>query len=836
MLGLLRQTLALRLQEPSWPEIPVPDLEPVIEQASVTGSVLEPEAFTAIARMLGLTKRVQGLFRADARREAYPGLAALADRLTGDAEFARRIGRTFDPAGEVRDEASSELRSIRGRLRRRQQDVSQRLGGMSRSFRESGEDSFVTLRGGRYVLSVAAADQRRVRGIVHDRSATGKTVYVEPLDVIELNNSLAELEADERMEVHRILRELTSWVREHSADLSESQSALAALDELNARARLTEELGASMPHLDETGRRLRLVQARHPLLHMAAGREVVPLQLDLDDGRHALVVSGPNMGGKTVVLKTVGLLVLMAMAGLFVPAAEGTVVPWIDGVYVDIGDEQSLDFDLSTYAGHLRNMKAILGEAGECSLVLIDELGAGTDPDEGAALGVALLEEIGRRGTLCVTTTHLGAFKTFAADAPGFANAAMEHDPETLSPTYTLYVGLPGRSHAFELARREGWSSTVLDRARALMNQERVQTETLLAQIQAERTALGAERDQTARDRERLAASRERFEQLTAQLHEKMDRLKLEKALAEDRVFGELRRLMRDTKERIASLEAREKRLAAREARQSERMTGARPPRGGHHRGDGGDASAASSSAASSSAGSSSAGSSSAGSLSAGSQAAAPSAAEVRRWLHAREREVASLRRRREPAPLRVDQAGAAEAGRSLLAEEIVPGARAFARSLGVDVVIGETGGERDRVWVDHRGVRVRVPRADLETPREPGREGPREAFAGVRVPEESAEAMSEALRGELDLRGLDQQACEERLEQFLDRAVMAGVTRVRIIHGKGTGALRKRVLKVLDRLSAVVSHREGEPGEGGWGVTIAFLEKGAASSDSASR
>ena len=826
MLDLLRQTLALRLQEPSWPEIPVPDLDPVIEQAAVTGSVLEPEAFTAIARMLGLTKRVQGVFRADARREAYPGLAALADRLTGDAEFARRIGRTFDPAGEVRDEASSELRSIRGRLRRRQQDVSQRLGGMSRSFRESGEDSFVTLRAGRYVLSVAAADQRRVRGIVHDRSATGKTVYVEPLDVIDLNNSLAELEADERMEVHRILRELTTWVREHGPALSESQSALAALDELNARARLTEELGASMPHLDETGRRLRLVQARHPLLHMASGREVVPLQLDLDDGRHALVVSGPNMGGKTVVLKTVGLLVLMAMAGLFVPAAEGTVVPWIDGVYVDIGDEQSLDFDLSTYAGHLRNMKAILGEAGERSLVLIDELGAGTDPDEGAALGVALLEEIGRRGTLCVTTTHLGAFKTFAADAAGFANAAMEHDPETLSPTYTLYVGLPGRSHAFELARREGWAPTVLDRARALMDEERVQTETLLAQIQAERTAVGAEREQTARDRERLAASRERFEQLTAQLHEKMDRLKLEKALAEDRVFGELRRLMRDTKERIASLEAREKRLAAREARQSERMTGARPPRGGHHRGDGGDASAASSSA----------GSPSAGSPSAGSQAAAPSAAEVRRWVHAREREVASLRKRREPAPLRVDQAGTAEAGRPLLAEEIVPGARAFARSLGVDVVIGETGGERDRVWVDHRGVRVRVPREDLETPREPGMEGPHEAFAGVRVPEESAEAMSEALRGELDLRGLDQQACEERLEQFLDRAVMAGVTRVRIIHGKGTGALRKRVLEVLDRLSAVVSHREGEPGEGGWGVTIAFLEKGAASSDSASR
>jgi len=808
-LALLHQQLTLRLQEPSWPEIPVPDLDPLVARAQVAGSVLDPESLQDVARTLQLGKRVRGVFGPDSRREAYPGLAELASRLILDTHFADRIERTFEASGELRDDASPELRSIRMRLRRRQQQVSQRLSGMSRSFRESGEDSFVTLRSGRYVLSVAAADQRRLAGgIVHDRSATGKTVYVEPLEIVELNNSLAEMEADERREVHHILRQLSAWVRDHAGELLENQEVLAAFDELNARSRLCEQLEASMPQFDSSARTLRLVKARHPLLQLATGRDVVALQLDLTEACHALVVSGPNMGGKTVVLKTAGLLVLMAMAGLFVPAADGTTIPWVDGIFVDIGDEQSLDCDLSTYAGHLRNMKAILNEATGRSLVLIDELGAGTDPDEGAALGIALLQEVGRRRALCVTTTHLGAFKTFASEAAGFANAAMEHDPETLAPTYTMYVGLPGRSHAFELARREGWPPGVLAAAGALMDPDRLQTETLLAQIQKERTALEQQREEAARDRERLVAARRRCERLTGELQAKTDALKLEKALAEDQAFGELRRMLRDAKEKLARLEAREKRPAGQEARRPRSLRGETDDDDGESLGD------------------------------------------LRRWVHAQEREAAEMRKGRERPPLRAmramgpsgpsgpsgptgamgrpqDEGGVA--GRGLLLEEIVPGARAFARSLGVDVVIESSSSEAGRVWVNHNSLRVQVQVADLEIPHT---DAPQRASAGeisgVRLPEESNEMMSQALRGELDLRGLDQEAAQERLERFLDRVVMAGVTRVRIIHGKGTGALRRRVVDVLERQAAVQSHREGEPGEGGWGVTIAFLEKSA--------
>ncbi len=779
-LGLLRQIVALRLEEPSWPEIPVPDLRSWIAQARTPGSVLEADALQEVGRALQLAKRIRAVFAPSARREAYPQLAEVGDRASVDSAFAARVDRTFDPSGEVRDEASSTLRSIRRRLRQRQQEVSQRLAGLSQSYRESGEDSFVTLRGGRYVLSVAAAEQSRLKGIVHDRSATGKTVYLEPLDIVEVNNSLAELEADERAQVFRVLSELTAWVRDHGGELIETQEALAALDELNARARLCEQLDATAPCLDAAAGTLRLVKARHPLLHLAAGKEVIPLNLDLNDASKGLVISGPNMGGKTVVLKTAGLLVAMGMAGLFVPAAEGAVIPWVDEVFVDIGDEQSLDFDLSTYAGHLRNMEAILSSASNRSLVLIDELGAGTDPDEGAALGISLLREIGERGSLCIATTHLGAFKTFAADAGGFTNAAMEHDPQTLEPTYTLHVGLPGRSHAFELARREGWPAPCLEEARSLLSDERVQTESLLAQIQAERTALGEERERTEADRQRLSASRERFEELTAELQEKVDGVELEKAIAQDRTFAELRRLMREMKSRLALLEKREKEIEQQAANAAAAaQTGSARPVG-----------------------------------------------EIRRWVHAREREAAQLRKERS-VPIRRKGSGAA--GRTpLLDEEIVAGRTAFARSLGVKVVIGVTDSEGDRVWVEHLGRRIQVRRGDLEA-LPPGSEedsAPPEPLP-VRLPEESSELVSEALRGELDLRGLDQEASQDRLERFLDRALMAGVTRVRIIHGKGTGALRRRVQEVLGHHPLVKSQREGESGEGGWGVTIAFLDGG---------
>jgi len=755
LLAMLGEGLALRLAEPTWPDLLFPDLERSLARARTEGAVLEPLELIDVGVVLRIAARVRGFFRTEEQRRRCPHLTELANLLADEREFPRRLERTFEPSGEVRDEASGALGSLRGQLRRRRQEVSARLEGLGREVKGAGEESYVTLRGGRYVLSLSSAERRRVQGIIHDRSSTGKTVFIEPLEVVELNNQLAEIDAEERAEVHRILRELTEWVRLNAVRLEVSQQALAQLDELNARARLALDLQAVAPSLEPDARSLRIVRGRHPFLQLAVGREVVPLDLSLEGEARGLVISGPNMGGKTVVLKTVGLLTLMAMAGLYVPAADGTRIPWVDDVFVDIGDEQSLDSDLSTYGGHLRNMQAILTQATADSLVLIDELGAGTDPDEGAALGITLLREIGRRGALCVATTHLGAFKVFAAETAGFTNAAMEHDRATLAPTYELRIGLPGRSHAFELARREGWSGALLEEARALISPDQARTELLLGQVQDQLQRAREEFERAHHDRERLAEEHAAAERLSQELKEKMHALRVQKVLEEDRRLRELERLLREVKGRLEELES------------------ARTP--------------------------------------------AP-ATEVRRWVHARERAAADLRKTQE-RPVRREQ-GPPRA--RLTPEQLAPGLVAYSRSLGTDVTVQALSADRGIVWVVHRGLRVRLAPEDLFAT-----DGSHPAVGPARevAAEVTRAAVAETVSGELDLRGLDREAGRRRLEAHLDRALLAGVTRVRIIHGKGTGALRDEVRRVLAGHPQVEGSRDGEAAEGGWGVTIAFLQ-----------
>jgi DNA mismatch repair protein MutS2 len=754
-LAMVGEGLALRLAEPAWPDMLFPAVAQTLVRVRTEGVVLEPLELIDVAVVLRIATRVRGFFRTEEQRGRCPRLAELAHLLIDEREFPRRLERTFEPSGEVRDEASPSLGSLRAQLRRRRQEVSARLAGLGREVKGAGEETYVTLRGGRYVLSLNVGERRRLQGIVHDRSATGKTVFLEPLEVVELNNQLAEMDAEERAEVHRILRELTDWVRDHAAGLEASEQALARLDEVNARTRLALDLQATAPSLEPDARALRIVRGRHALLQLAVGREVVPLDLSLEGAGRALVISGPNMGGKTVVLKTIGLLIVMAMAGLYVPAADGTIVPWVDEIFVDIGDEQSLDSDLSTYGGHLRNMQAILERATGSSLVLLDELGAGTDPDEGAALGITLLREIGRRGSLCVATTHLGAFKAFAAETDGFANAAMEHDRDTLAPTYQLRTGLPGRSHAFELARREGWTPALLEEARALISPDQARTELLLAQVQDQLQHAREEYDRAHHDRERLAEEHAAAERLSQQLKEKMHALRVQKVLEEDRRLRELQRLLREVKGRLEELES------------------ARVP--------------------------------------------AP-ATEVRRWVHEREREAADLRKTQE-RPARPEQGPP----RARLSQgQLTPGRVAYSRSLGTDVTVQVLEADRGAVWVVHRGMRVRLAPEDLLETDGAHLASIAEREAGA---EATRAAVTETVSGELDLRGLDREAGRQRLEAHLDRALLAGVTRIRIIHGKGTGALRDEVRRVLASHPQVESSRDGEGAEGGWGVTIAFLQ-----------
>lgn len=423
-------------------------------------------------------------------RERHAALAELVDRLPDLEALRARIAASLSPEGTVRDDASPVLKRARAGVLDGERRLHSQLERWSAGF---GEGSYVTRFGDRFVACIPAAGFARRRGIVHDTSNSGQSLFVEPLEACEGNNHLLELRAAAADEERRILRELAEHIADSSEALLATESLLADLDALRARARWAGDLGATVVPIVEGS--LRLVRARHPLLAMGErSDQVVPLDLALDSPGRLLLVSGPNMGGKTVLLKTTGLAVAMAHAALPVIAAEGSRVPPIEHVVVDLGDEQSVDQGLSTFAAHLRRLRRMAEIAGPRSLLLADELGAGTDPDEGAALGRSLVEHFAASGAWGVLTTHLGSLKRVAGEVPGVVNGSLEFDLETLSPRYRFRSGVPGASHALAVASRLGFPPSLLERAAALTSDESRALERLLSELGDALTAAGEER------------------------------------------------------------------------------------------------------------------------------------------------------------------------------------------------------------------------------------------------------------------------------------------------------------------------------------------------------
>ncbi|MDQ4035896.1 MAG: endonuclease MutS2, partial [Chloroflexota bacterium] len=468
------------------------------------GGRLTPAELLEVGETLEATAR----FQARLKTWREPHLAELRDELDPSPELARDIGRSIDEAGEILDTASSELAAIRKRLRTSQDRVRDRLNAMLRSSALAGliGEPIVTMRAGRYVIPIRAEAKGRVKGIVHDQSASGATVFVEPLGVVELNNAWTEASLAAQREEERILDELSAAVEARSTSLRDSLGALARADLWMARARLGAQMDAVRPAQAEDA--AELLSARHPLL----GAGAVPIDLRLGDrfGYRALVVTGPNTGGKTVSLKTLGLLALMHQAGLRVPAAEGARLPVFRRVMADIGDEQSIAQSLSTFSSHLRNVVRFVEAAGPGTLVLLDEVGAGTDPTEGSALAMAIVTRLLAAGALVAATTHYAELKTFATEHASVTNAAVEFDVATLRPTYHLTVGLPGKSQAFAIAERLGLPADILDDARTRISAEHASMEETLAAItraqDAQQTALDAaqaERAEAAKERDR---------------------------------------------------------------------------------------------------------------------------------------------------------------------------------------------------------------------------------------------------------------------------------------------------------------------------------------------
>jgi DNA mismatch repair protein MutS2 len=698
------------------------------------------------------TLRAAGGLRERLAAWRRPQLGAVRDALDPAPRLREAIERSVDEAGEVLDTASAELAAIRKRLRTAQERVRERLNAMLRSPDLAGAigEAIVTVRGGRYVIPIRAEAKGRVKGIVHDQSASGATLFIEPLGVVELNNAWTEATLAERREEERVLEALSRSVEGQAVTLRETLEALARADLWMARARLGQQMDAVRPNV--AGDAVELLAARHPSL----GPSAVPIDLRLGDrfGYRALVVTGPNTGGKTVALKTLGLLALMHQAGLRVPAADGARLPVFGRVMADIGDEQSIAQSLSTFSSHLRNVVRFVADAGPDSLVLLDEAGAGTDPTEGSALAMAIVARLLDSGAMVAATTHYAELKTFATEHPGVTNAAVEFDVATLRPTYRLTIGLPGKSQAFAIAERLGLTADVLADARRRISADHATMEETLAAIS--RAQADQEAVLEAARAERAAATDERSLARTGV----------------SRARREAAQILADARSAADALLAR----AEREVSDTRRELTRQRNLGGSRRGGTGTT----------------------------------AFEELTRRTGRARREASEVAQRTAPEVATPEPAG------------VQPRVGLWGRSL----TLGSTGrivdisGRTGRVTLETEGARLVVPADDVEVVAEPiSGPTPRDGEA-----EELRRRAAARVSHQLDLRGERLEPALERLSEYLDTALLAGLDSVAIIHGSGTGALRRGVREALAEHPRVRAVRSGRRDEGGDGTTVAEL------------
>lgn len=528
-----------------------PDVRPSLKRAPVTVSLGQSE----LLRIARAHRAVRLCKEALSNESIADGLKALGEELQPLRMVEEEIFRCLISEDEVSDSASPKLHSLRQAIKRQHEKVREKIGEIQRSAASKGilQDPIITMRNGRYVLPVKQESKGQLPGLLHDQSSSGATLFVEPSAVVEIGNEIIRLEGEEREEIARILSELTSLVAPGAAELSQSLEKMAAIDLLFAKARLAGKMRAVPPKLNDE-KYLRIVAGRHPLLNPD---QVVPVDIWLGKDFQTLIITGPNTGGKTVTLKMVGLFAAMAQSGLFLPAAAGTEMPVYDNIFADIGDEQSIEQSLSTFSAHMKTIVGILQNADEDSLVLLDELGAGTDPIEGAALAMAVLDDLQKRRCSTLASTHYSELKAFALTHDGIENASMEFDVQTLRPTYRLFVGIPGKSNAFEISRKLGLPKRIIADAQKRLDGEDMRFEDVISSAESQRRIAEEERKQAELARQELYQMREK----TAKEQQKWEKQKeqiLEKARAEARktvesakseaegIVRELRRSLRE--------------------------------------------------------------------------------------------------------------------------------------------------------------------------------------------------------------------------------------------------------------------------------------------------
>jgi DNA mismatch repair protein MutS2 len=569
----VEEMTALLTREGGWAMPAIPDLGEPLARLRVEGSVWDAPTLHDAAVLLASSRTVREAIRP--HHERYPLLSAEAEALVALPALESAISRAIDDDAQVRDDASPELARLRREIRALRGRIVERLASFAASLPPQYQvaDASVTVREGRYVIPVRREGRAEVGGIVHDESGTGATLFVEPPLAIEMMNRLRELEAAEQREVLRILRELTTRLRPHRAELTAAQETLVALDSLLARGRYALQVEGVRPTLLAPGTpEYEVVNGRHPIL-LARAETVVPFDLRLEPDERTLLISGPNTGGKTVLLKAIGLISLLVQSGVVPPVGPGSRVPIFRQVFADIGDEQSIEASLSTFSAHLRNLRETLQSADRESLALIDEIGSGTDPLEGGALARAVLLELTRRSACTVATTHLGQLKLLATEKPEIVNASLQFDAERLQPTYRLVKGVPGRSYGLAIARRLGLPDQLIREAERALPQGERDVARLLLELEAKEQRLEAA---TAELEARLAET----ERLQAELERREQRLRTREKDAERRARQQARDLLlaarqevetaiREVREAAAAADSAELQQAARQARRA---------------------------------------------------------------------------------------------------------------------------------------------------------------------------------------------------------------------------------------------------------------------------
>ena len=726
---------------------PFSGIKPVAESLyrADHGGALNTRELLDIAGVLRCARRV-GDYPGD--QEKKTAIDVLFSALRGNRFLEDRIFTAILEEDVIADTASPALADIRRHMRAAAAKGRQILQKIisSQSYGKVLQEAIITQRDGRFVVPVKAEFRSSLPGLVHDVSSSGATIFVEPMGVVQANNELKELEAKEKKEIERILRELSAQAAGCCGDILSDYDLLVGLDLIFARGQLSYQMNASRPEIRRNGS-VSLRHARHPLLD--TGR-AVPISVELGQQFDTLVITGPNTGGKTVSLKTLGLLTLMAQCGLHIPAGDRSAVSVFDRVLADIGDEQSIEQSLSTFSAHMVNIVRILEEADSHSLILFDELGAGTDPVEGAALAIAIIQHVRERGARVAATTHYAELKTFAMTTEGVENASCEFDVETLRPTYKLLTGIPGKSNAFAISLRLGLDPAVIETAKAQMDSESIRFEDVLTQLEEKRQRL--EKDQG--EAERLRAVREEDARRAREFREQMERAKEN---ARTRGEAEARRIVREARAQADAIfeELAELRKQQEKAASWQNVNDAR--------------------------------------------------AAIRGKLNQMEEELHfEVEKEPIPAPSRpIREGDLVELG----------GTRKQA-------VVTAVNGDRLQLLAGNMKLTVKTVEVrlieDAETVAR--REAKKRAAATVRL------AGARAAVNELDIRGFMTDEADLQVERFLDNAVLGKLNIVTIIHGKGTGALRKAVHQQLKRHPSVKSFRLGRYGEGEDGVTIVEL------------